>query len=65
VSGVCDPRAMRKSTPPPFTRPQRILLVLARQSGDCRGKAIRVADGTEFRFESLEELRHWLVETLE
>lgn len=45
----------------PYSRPERVLLLLARHAGECRGKAIRFADEAEFRFESLEELVSWLL----
>jgi hypothetical protein len=50
---------MSKSTP--TSRPERVLLLLARHDGECRGKAIRFADETEFRFESMEQLTRWLL----
>lgn len=44
------------------TKPERILLVVARQHGDCRGKAVRIADRSEFRFASVDELARWLAD---
>ncbi len=46
----------------PHSRPERILLVLVRRPGECRGKAVRFPGGAEFRFTSVEELAGWLVE---
>ena len=43
-----------------YSRPERVLLVLARGTGDCRGKAIRFSDGAEFRFRTVRELAAWL-----
>jgi hypothetical protein len=43
-----------------YSRPERILLVVARRQGDCRGKAVRIADDSEFRFDSVSELAEWL-----
>jgi hypothetical protein len=45
-----------------YSRPERILLVVARRQGDCRGKAIRIADESEFRFDSVSELARWLAD---
>jgi hypothetical protein len=47
------------------SRPERVLLVLARTEGDCRGKAIRFSDQTEFHFKSLSELSEWLVSRID
>jgi hypothetical protein len=49
------------SEPTSTSRPERVLLLLARHAGECRGKAIRFADESEFRFESLEQLTRWLL----
>jgi len=46
----------------PHSRPERILLVVVRRPGECRGKAIRFPDGAEFRFASVNELAGWLIE---
>ena len=45
-----------------YSRPERILLVVARRRGDCRGKAVRIADESEFRFDSVGELARWLAD---
>jgi len=47
------------------SRPERVLLVLARTEGDCRGKAIRFSDQTEFHFKSLSELSEWLASRID
>ena len=44
----------------PFSRPERILLVLARSQEDCRGKAVRLSDASEFHFNDVAELASWL-----
>ena len=44
-----------------YSRPERILLLVARRHGDCRGKAVRIADDSEFRFDSVGELARWLL----
>lgn len=46
-----------------FSKPERVVLVVARHPGGCRGKAMRVSDGAEFQFGSVEELAGWLVES--
>jgi hypothetical protein len=43
-----------------WSRPERILLLLARGGGESRGKAIRLTDSSELRFESMNELVKWL-----
>jgi hypothetical protein len=43
-----------------WSRPERFLLLLARGGGESRGKAIRLNDSSELRFESLSELVAWL-----
>jgi len=43
-----------------WSRPERILLLLARGGGECRGKAVCLADSSEVRFDSMNELVTWL-----
>ena len=45
-----------------FSRPERFVLTVARGPEGYRGRVLRVADESTMRFESLEELLHWLVE---
>jgi hypothetical protein len=49
-----------KKDPPKESRPERILLVITHHQGDCRGKAIRFTDRSEYQFRSLRELGSWL-----
>lgn len=46
----------------PAPRPERVLLVLALEGGECRGVATRFSDEARFRFESVAELSVWLLD---
>ncbi len=43
-----------------WSKPERFLVLLARGGAECRGKVVRLADSSELRFESMEELVAWL-----
>jgi hypothetical protein len=42
------------------TRPERILLHLARRDGDWSGRAVRFGSGEEYRFTGLSDLMAWI-----